>query len=93
MSLLKKAVVILVILSIISLHFPQICYCWQNRTHTKADTEKGVTKHTPEFDAPKAIKIPVETVKPTQMVEIAGTVSNTNYRVIASFKGYEPSGN
>lgn len=69
MSLFKKAVVTLLILSIISLHLPQICYCWQNRIHAKADTENGVTKHTPEFVATEAIKIPIETVTPARRVE------------------------
>lgn len=69
MNPFKKSVVTLLALLIIGLNFPQICYCWQNRIYAEEETEKGITKHTPEFLAPKAIKIPIETVKPDQMVE------------------------
>jgi hypothetical protein len=69
MSLFKKTVGLMVIISILSLHFPEIIFAMQKNSSVASDNALGITKHDPEFLAPPEVEIPVETTIEEKKVE------------------------
>jgi hypothetical protein len=65
MNFFKKTIGIMVIILLLGLHVPEISLAWRSPQYAKAN----ITKHAPEFLAPPAKRIPVETKEPVQALE------------------------
>jgi predicted phage tail protein len=63
MSLFKRTIGAVLILSVLGLYFPNISFARQGQYFARADSKEGITKHAPEILAPPEEKIPVEVVE------------------------------
>lgn len=62
MHYFKKTIILWVIFSLFSIHFPYLCLARQNSFNRVAE-EKNITKHSPNCQKSPEEEIPVETVQ------------------------------
>jgi hypothetical protein len=69
MNFFKTIVILCIISFLMGVQLPPLYHAWETRAYAKADMEKDITKHPPEFLSPPEQRIPVTTQKPVKAVE------------------------